>query len=235
MNADALNKMLDTIKTDYSQTLDSAAAREALQGLFDAGFDMMCRGKDCRNTLDGAYTFLRKLRNAAEPKCCNSFRYDAALLTENLIFAAEILSVQGDVKFGFECDFFGKYISLPQDDFSFAFLNILANCAVYSRDGYASVTLRESNNCLLIKIGSRSFFDCREFYTAVSSHGSIGFAYRLFRKNGGNMFLAGDLKNTAICIVLPFAQGGRISEITTAENLLCDRLSPAYIAFCGHG
>ena len=226
---------LETAKKEYFKNGQEKRARELLQELFNSLFDAVRIYPEAGGILDGAYALLRKIKTSNEAKSDFGKRYEVCELVRSAVFCAELLS------FGEKCLLFdfqpeNGFTNIPQCDFTLAFSGVLANAISYSKGETVIIKKRNCGSSFLLSVKNRGAFSPDSFYKALASNGKLGFANRLLKHNGGGLFLCSDAESTEIIMQIPKADF-RLPRTAapSAEELLYDRLSAVYVAFCGSG
>ena len=114
-------------------------------------------------------------------------------------------------------------------------LSLLANAERYSDAGEITVKLNVSDCFASLIISQNGHFDAGDFQRALVSDGSLGFVRRTLSVYGGAVFMTECNGFVSLALKLPLCFARLPLAVPyTAEELLCDRLSVLYGAFCAH-
>lgn len=117
---------------------------------------------------------------------------------------------------------------------SWALLNLLSNAVLYSTGKYIFVFVQETENHIILRVSNEGAFSRAQFEKAVQAKGGgLWFAERAARAHGGALLCL--WSQTTRRLRSPFQKmPGRLSPFPPESfaNLLSDRLSPVYTAFC---
>ena len=234
MTPEQMQTELDRLSRTFTKNNDSAYVRNALQQIFDECFLKVLYDNNYRDALDRGFAFLRKIENSALPQANGEFRYDAAALTQRLCFCADLLCFDQDRSVLFECND-TVYINVSQKHFLFCVSNLIANAVKYSVSGEVFVTLKIRNNSAQLFIINEGEFSYGCFQKAILENGSLGFAVRFFESADCETAVISRQGHTVIAVNLPLADEKLpITASPCIDELLYDRLSVIYTAFCGH-
>ncbi len=218
----------------FEDGADLPLARELLQQVFDRGFELIRVDPGAQCLLDGAYSLLRRIRTSSKPGRGNGKRYELYPFAQSVVFCADILSA-GTKSLILNFSEADGFVSLPEDDFALALSGIIANAFSYSDSDCVEIGLFKRRKSFVFSVKSEGFFSPDSFLTPQFYGRSLDFAHRLLLSFGGRMLLVGEEGFGNVVLELPFAPVGLpVTAARTAEELLYDRLSPVYIAFCGH-
>lgn len=226
---------LSRIKSNFRISGDRAAAREALQNVFDICFLRALCDEAYTEIIEKAFSVLRETENSVMPQGFNKYRFDAVSAVENLCFGADVLSFDKDQGVIFHSFNNTIYICADMKGFLFSVSNLIANAIKYSVSGDVSVTLKIYGKNVYLFITDEGEFSYSGFQKAMLRQSSLGFAVRFFESVGGGIALSSSNGSTTLALRLPQADKNLpVKPSPTAEELLYDRLSVIYIAFSGH-
>lgn len=234
MTQNELLSLIEKAENEYRASGNSESAREALQSVFSDCFSNAEPDKSCAAPLERAYRLLRRIENNSAVAEDFGYRYDIGFVLEGLTVCAEIMSHQSGRRFTLERDFESAFVSIELKSLCKALLNLFANAVRYSEGNEIRVKLGLFGGFVVVTVTNEGHFDASEFQNALNGSGSLGFVGRVLRLNGGSVVMTdGDAVSLALKIplckkelpvILPFA----------IEDLLYDRTSPVYVAFCAH-
>ena len=209
--------------------------RNGLQNIFDECFLNALCGSFYREALDRSFSLLRRVENSALPYVSVKYRFDASYAVEGLCFCADVLGFEKGKKIIFESSGNTIYISADMKSFLFSVSNLLANAVKYSAGEDIIVTLKSDGKNALLCISDSGEFSYDAFQSPVIKTGSLGFAVRFFESSGGAFAMESSDGLTAVAVKLPLAKNSLPAVLPLGiEELLYDRLSVIYTAFCGH-
>ena len=235
MTGEQISAALSKLKSDFDRSGDSAAARNALQEIFDECLFRVLFESEFNEPLEKAFSLLRKIENSALPQSREKYRYNAVTALESLCFCADLLSLENGAGVIFGSCSNTIYINAPQRQFLLSVSNLLANAVRNTVSQNVRVTLKSDNNNAFLFITNKGEFSYAEFQKAMLAQSSLGFAVRLFESSGGEAAISCLDGYTTVAVRLPLADGILPKKSVPAiDELLYDRLSVIYIAFCGH-
>ena len=235
MTSDEAVKQFEGIKYRYMCDRNPTAAREELQGIFDYCFDAYLADASFKKVLDRAYSLLRRIENAAEPSLPQGYRYDLCYALEDMIFSANIVLSESGSEIQLECEEAKTFVNLDLKSFSYVILCLLANAVSYSDGKKTAVKLTVFDGFAGISVTSRGHFDSEVFQRAVGSDSSLGFVGRFMNSAGGSLVMTDGDGTVTVALKIPIADRNLPCTLPiSVDELLYDRLSVLYIAFCGH-
>ena len=234
MTQNELLSLIEKAENEYKARGNSESAREALQSVFSDCFSKAESGEGCTAPLERAYRLLRRIENNSAVTDDFGYRYDIGFVCEGLTVCAEIMSHQSGRRFTLERDFESAFVNIELKSLCKALLNLFANAVKYSDGNEIGVKMGLFDGFVVVTVTNEGHFDAADFQNALSGNGSLGFVGRVLNLNGGSVVMTdGDEVSLALKIplckkelpvILPFA----------VEDLLYDRTSPVYVAFCAH-
>lgn len=228
-----LEEKINRAREEFLINKNPAAARSLLQEVFDEGLTMLNVNPGLSDVLDGAYSLLRKIRCSNNSGIEYKKKYDLFSLAEDTVFCAELLIRERSFLFG--SDGAEGFVSVEPRSLAFALSGVIANAVRFSDSDCIAVSQRRSSGSFLISVSAEGNFNVDRFYKAIVSDGSLGFANRLLRANAGGLFLSNGRNTQSVIMKIPSARADLPSVFPlSVEDLLYDRLSEVYTAFCGH-
>ncbi len=234
MTQNELLKLIEKTEADYKKSGNAVSAREALQSVFSVCFSKTESGESCAAPLERAYRLLRRIENNCAVADDFGYRYDIGFVCEGLTTCAEIMSHQSDKRFTLERDFESAYVNVELKSLCKALLNLFANAVSYSDGGEIGVKLGLFDGFVCVTVTNEGHFDAATFQSALNGRGSLGFVGRVSSLNGGSVVMSNG-EAVSLALKIPLCQKDLPVILPFAiEDLLYDRTSPVYVAFCAH-
>jgi hypothetical protein len=170
-------------------------------------------------------SLLRRYYNRELPKEDAPVSLDIADLCETLSFCCDLLC-GADAPVPAVCS--------PRA-LSWALLNLLSNAVLYSTGKYVFVFVQETENNIVLRVSNEGAFSRAQFEKAVgTTGGGLWFAERAARAHGGALLclLEPNYTTLALTVSKKCPDDYPLFPPESFADLLSDRLSPVYTAFC---
>ena len=179
-------------------------------------------------------SLLRRYYNRALPKEDAPAALDLADLCETLSFCCDLLCGAREKRIFCSTDAPVPAVCSPRA-LSWALLNLLSNAVLYSNGKYIFVFVQETENHIILRVSNEGTFSRAQFEKAVGRKGGgLWFAERAARAHGGALLclLEPNYTTLALTVSKKCPDGYPLFSPESFADLLSDRLSPVYTAFC---
>lgn len=159
---------------------------------------------------------------------------DIAELCETLSFCCDLLCGAREKRIFCSADAPVPAVCSPRA-LSWALLNLLSNAVLYSTGKYIFVFVQETENNIVLRVSNEGAFSRAQFEKAVGTKGGgLWFAERAARAHGGALLCLLEPNYTTLALTIPqkCPDVYPLCPLESFADLLSDRLSPVYTAFC---
>lgn len=235
MTPDEAVKELESIRYRYSRERNCVEARERLQTVFISCFTAGGSIEKYKPALDKAYSLLRHIENGSSVTAVCPYRYDVSAAGDELVYAVNTLlgGTGRHIAYGF--DFDRAFVSMELRSFAYAVLSLVSNALSYSQGGDIRLKLSVFDGFVSLSVTDNGRFPTERFRVSMDSDGSLGYVNRLMNAVGGSVVMTNGRGTVTVALKIPTADSALPCTLPlSGEDLLCDRLSVLYTAFCGH-